>query len=103
MRRSLLLSCVTILSSRTAGQLCYDAAGNSFTGNDVAYFLDQRYNCTIMICRKGTPQVLKQLCPRELNDTVILGMRPEVETTTGEEGEGRRGRMEDALDEKGEY
>ncbi|XP_043244818.1 peroxidase-like isoform X2 [Amphibalanus amphitrite] len=65
----------------SVAQLCYDAAGNSFAGNDVAYFLDQRFNCTIMICRNGTPQVLKQLCERELNETMIQGMKPTKTTT----------------------
>ena len=90
MDRLLLTLCATVFLSWTTAQLCYDAAGNSFAGNDVAYFLDQRHNCTIMICRNGTPEVLKTLCERKLNETMLQGAKPQVETHTGEEG-GREG------------
>ena len=89
MYRLLLFLLSAAFLSWAAAQLCYDAAGNSFVGNDVAYFLDQRFNCTIMICRNGTPQVLKQLCQRELNDTMIQGIKPPTKTMpTGERGRG---------------
>ena len=92
MERLLTTLSVTVVLSWTTAQLCYDAAGNSFAGNDVAYFLDQRHNCTIMICRNGTPEVLKTLCERKLNETMLQGTKPQVETHTGE-GRGDKGRV----------
>ena len=98
MHRILVAVSAALFLSWAAAQLCYDAAGNSFAGNDVAYFLDQRHNCTIMICRNGTPQVLKQLCDRELNESMIQGVKPpppgktmlpgEQGTEWGDEGNG---------------
>ncbi|XP_037078582.1 uncharacterized protein LOC119099517, partial [Pollicipes pollicipes] len=67
-----LLALICAAFGQAGAQGCFDAAGTSFFGENTAYFLDQRYNCTIMTCRDGRPKVLLKLCepPRNCQPAV---------------------------------